>query len=123
MAEDIADFHRGDTKKYKFTFDDGAATPTPIDITGWQIWSTLKLDPTSLDADAAMQVSTTAGDQLGDDPVNGIMYLVFSSLDTAIAVETYYYDFQRVIAGTPPDVKTLKSGKVKILEDVTKDDA
>jgi hypothetical protein len=117
---DIDDFYRGDTRVYKFVFTDSAGSA--IDITGWHIWFTLKTDKTAADTAAALQVDHTVGDNVSDDAVAGTVYVTATSDDTAITVGTYYYDFQRVIPGTPPDVKTILAGKVKVLQDVTADD-
>lgn len=118
----LNDIHRGDTKVFKFTFDDGAATPVPLDITGWTIWLTLKANLTDADCVAPLQIETTAGDDPNDDPVNGVMFLTITSVDSYnIHPQNYNYDFQRIIEGSSPlDVRTLAAGKVKILEDVTR---
>ena len=117
----IADFKRGDTKTYKFLFTKNNA---PLDITGWDVWCTFKTDPeTQPDNEAVLQVQATAGGHIADDPVNGVMYLTLTSIDTAIDVGQYFYDFQRVIPGSPPNVVTLDSGQVTIEQDVTLSDA
>lgn len=117
MATNIKDFFRGDTVKYKFEFGNG------IDITGWIIYFTLKLNKEDEDSDAVMQVSNTAGDNILDDIPNGTMYVTATSIETsATEIEPntkYFYGFQRVIAGSPPDVKTLHVGTVKILQGIT----
>ncbi len=120
MADELSSFYRGDTRTYKFAFTDSAGAA--VDITGWQLWFTLKSDPSVLDAEADLQVSTTAGDQSGDDPVNGIMYLVVTSTDTeSLALGRYHYDIQRVTPNTtPPSVETILRGRLKVLEDVTR---
>jgi hypothetical protein len=116
----IKDIFKGDTKRYKFTFDDGAVPPVPVDITGWEIWFTLKVKDTDADAAAVIQVKTTAGDDINDDVANGRMYLTLTSVDTDVAVASYVYDFQRVVPGTPPSVRTLDKDKVKVVQDVTR---
>lgn len=113
---DIKAFYRGDQKTYKFDF--GAGT----DITNWKIFLTFKEAIDDSDSSAALQVSNTAGDNVLDDIANGIMYLTLTSTDSAnLDPEVnYYYGFQRVIVGTSPiDVKTLLTGRVKILQDIT----
>ena len=111
----ISSFHRGDTRTYKFTFTDAA--DTAVDITGWVLWMTLKAERDDIDANAAMQVSATM--PVDADSTAGIGYLVLSSTDTDVSPDTYYYDIQRVITGTPPRVSTLKSGKIKVMQDIT----
>jgi len=111
----IADFYRGDTKVYKFTF-------TGQDITGWAIWFTMKNDSSDLDEDAVLQVTATAGGNVLDDPVNGIMYLTLTSSQTnLLEPNEFFYDFQRVIAtSSPADVRTLLSGRLRILTDISR---
>lgn len=115
MSTKIANFYRGDTKVYKFTF-------TGQDITGWSIWFTLKNDESDSDEDAVLQISATADDNALDDPVNGIMYITLTSTDTNLLVPgEFAYDFQRVIsAQSPPDVRTLLSGRLKVLTDISR---
>ena len=122
----ISDFKRGDTKRYKFSFTQNTGTQevpvyTPVDITNWAIFFTLKVNQDDADTIAAAQVKAVAGGYAFDDPANGIMYLVMGS-DVSDAIEPgkYYYDFQRVIPGTPPDVKTLDSDVVSVEVDNTR---
>jgi hypothetical protein len=135
MAIEIEDFYRGDTKRYKAFFEKNTGTEetpvwAPVDITGWKLYFTMKLDAESADVDAALQVVFTAGDDAGgpdypDVPTGGVMYLILTSDDTEVLTsdETYEYDFQRVIPGVVPDVKTIQRGKVKVLTDVSITDA
>lgn len=113
----IADLYQGNTKVYRFYFAD--ANNTPIDITGWIILFTAKAFEADADVDAIIQVSTTAGDDPTDDPVNGLMYVTISSTDSNVTPQTLYYDFKRVIPGSPPDVKTLDKDTFSILKTVT----
>lgn len=114
----INDIYRGDTKRYKFSFADAQAAV--IDITSWEIWFTAKNDKADADVDAVIQVKKTAGGDPADDPVNGVMYVELDSSDTNVDPSTLFYDFQRVIPGSPPNVRTLDADKVKILEDITR---
>ena len=115
MASTIADFYRGDTKTYAFNFGTG------LDITGWKIYLTFKENADDDDSSAIVQVSNTAGDNASDDIANGLMYVTLSSLESAKFEPNikYYYGFQRIVAGSPPDIKTLLTGKVKVLQDIT----
>lgn len=108
----------GRTRRWKFTFTDGAATPSPINVTGWKIAFMLKSDLDDLDASAAIDVTTTAGDDTDDDLANGVIYLTITSDDTAIAAGSYFYDFTRIIEGTPDDVRTIASGRVRVVDPV-----
>jgi len=115
MATSINNFYRGDTKNWKFEFGDG------VDIAGWKIYFTMKEDKDDADADAMMQVIATAGGNVLDDVYNGLMYVTVTSSDyTKIEPDTkYFYGFQRVVPGSPVDVKTLLTGTVKVLQDIT----
>lgn len=115
MDDGINDFYRGDLKTYKFSFGQG------VDITNYKIFLTLKANEDDPDGSAVMQVSSVAGDHPLDQVNNGIMYLVVKSTDTAsVTPAKYFYGFQRVILGSNPlNVKTLLTGKVKILTDIT----
>lgn len=121
----IADIKKGDTKRYKFTFTQNTGTEeapiwTPVDIATWMIFFTLKTNADDTDAVAAAQVKYTAGDDALDDPVNGTMYVVLpSDVSNTITPGKYHYDFQRVIPGVPPDVRTLDQDVVEVLQDVT----
>jgi len=108
---------RGDTRTVRFTVQDGES---PKDITGYLFFCTLKANEDDPDSAAALQVSTTVGDDARDDAAGGICYLVLPSTATA-AVEpgAYFYDLQRVIPGSPPEVKTLESGWVQVKYDAT----
>jgi len=113
----IKDFYRGDSKVWRFEFGNG------VDVTGWKIYLTLKTNKDDDDSDAVLQVSNTAGDNVLDDISNGTIHLTASSVDTAgakIEPDTkYFYGFQRVIPGSPVNVRTLHTGTVKILQDIT----
>jgi hypothetical protein len=115
MSKGIKEFYRGDTKNYSFDFGDG------VDITGWKIYLTLKEKSDDTDAASAMQVFSTAGDNTSDSVLNGKMTLTASSIDTATLIPNtnYHYGFQRLIPGSPPDVKTLLTGVVRVFQDIT----
>lgn len=121
MASTLPDFRRGDTypvELYIVNEDDAA-----YDITGWVFTFTLKSVSTGL---IALQISKTAGDDTKDDPSNGMVYLEIDS-DTSAAQTpgSYYYDVQRSIPGSPPDVRTIlpdienPHDKLRIFEDVS----
>lgn len=104
---------RGDTRRYPLTFTDSAGAA--IDITGWTIWFTLKEDPDVADVQAALQVSSTAGDDAADLPLQGKMFIeVFYAVEPG----QYHFDYQRVIAGK---AVTILAGKICVKQDVTKD--
>jgi len=115
-TKNIKDFHRGDTKTWKFQFGNG------VDITGWKIYFTMKVNKEDDDSEAVLQVIATAGDNVLDDVFNGLMFVTATSADTStieVSNNKYWYGYQRVISGSPPDVKTLHTGSVKVLQDIT----
>jgi len=127
MAEkkNLRDIVRGDTVSYKFVFDDGGdptlhIPPNPINIADWSLWIAFKSDLNDEDGAAALLIKNTAGDNVLDSVVDGVMHLVLPSIDTAlIEAGKYHYAIHRVIEGTTPiEVKTLMYGMVKIIEDV-----
>lgn len=99
MANHLPNMRVGDeyTLRIVIKQEDGTAQ----DITGYKFWLTLKSGTdlatasAQTDAQAALQQSTTAGDQDADDVLNGIAYLVVPS-DTMknVAAGEYFYDVQ-----------------------------
>lgn len=121
----LSDIIRGDTKQYKMSFK--GKTGGPIDISDGTIWFTMKRKPDDTDAAAALQVQVAAASAntpgrsstAVDDARHGIAYLTLSSVQTAIPVGEYYYDFQIVFPGNPPVVTTLVLGVINVIQDVT----
>ncbi len=111
---DLESFVRGDTWTNKFVVVDAAGDP--IDITGWTLWVTLKLDPTVADVDADLQSSeviVASGDATG-----GIGYVVSAPADTALLIPaTYNYDMQYVTGSG--EVQTMAYGTVPVVRDMT----
>jgi hypothetical protein len=113
----LAAFYRGDTKAFNLTFKDSAGLP--IDISGHELWFTLKTNVTDMDADAAFQKKIVFPDS--DISQQGIGTLTLTSEETGtINPGTYHFDIQKVIPDTPPVVATLMSGKISILSDITR---
>lgn len=113
----LSPFYRGDTKilRFAFTESDGKA----LDITGHELWFTLKRDLADPDEQAALQKRVIF--PAGTDAAAGIGVLTLESGETgSIEPGTYFYDLQRVIPGTPPVVTTLMSGRIAVLPDVTR---
>jgi hypothetical protein len=114
MSNTIESFYTGEHKEYEFRFAN-------TNITGWEIWFVVKKDETDLDNAAAIRISSVAGDNPNDDPVNGLMYVTASSTATDVTADSYHYAFVRHIRGTnPPDVRVLKDGKVKIRQNLNR---
>jgi len=109
---DLNTFVRGDTWTNKFAFTD--ENNAAIDITDNVYYLTLKANPDATDllADAQQNVTATGADALA-----GIVYVTFSSTQTAgLSPGKYYYDLQQIDSG---QVSTLLLGKVKVLRDIT----
>lgn len=116
MADSISPLYRGDTRTIKVTITDDAGDP--VNIGGHSLWMTLKSDPADLDAAAVLQVSAVM--PANAESTAGIGYLTLSSTATdGLTPGRYYYDVQWVQPGTPPVVKTVSAGKLKVLTDIT----
>jgi len=108
----ISNIKRNSTVTLKFTFTnkDGSVK----DITGWKIHFTAKRKILDADIDAEISLTFTAGDVIGDDPLNGIMYLVIDSDSSKVEPQTLAYNFVREVIGTPPDLVVIEQGTVEI---------
>ena len=115
----LAPFYRGDTKIFNLSFKDSAGDP--IDITGHELWFTMKKNVTDLDSNAVLQKQLIF--PVGAESENGTGTLTLSSEETGkIDPGKYYYDIQKVIPETPPVVATVMSGKIAVLVDITRND-
>lgn len=112
MAKYIHDFRAGDDYSLKLTCKDNAGLPA--NITGYKFWFFLKSNFEDLDNAAVLQFSTTAGDNVNDDVVNGICYIyVPSTLTKTIPTGKYFYEIQQktlsgAIATVVPPVEDYK---------------
>ncbi len=113
----LSAFFRGDTRVYPVSFKD--KTGTPIDISGHELWFTLKRDPKDEDKDAVFQKMVVFPSDENSRNGAGEMRLESNETDT-IPPLTYFYDLQKVIPGDPPDVATLAFGKVSVMADITR---
>lgn len=112
----INDIPKGTTKLFKFTFTDENAGV--IDITGWQIIFLAKRLEKDLDAAAVINITATAGGDVADDEANGLMHVLLDSDDTDITPGELYYEFRRIVPGTPPDEKVLDAGTFGITKSI-----
>lgn len=110
-------FYRGDTKVFSLSFNTGEGAP--IDITGHELWFTMKRSADDLDSQAVIQKKHVfPGDEFSEA---GVGSLVLESDETGgFEPGVYLYDMQKVIVGVPPVVSTLLSGRIKILPDITR---
>ena len=113
----LSAFYRGDTKVFNLSFKDSVGSP--IDITGHELWFTMKTNVTDADTDAILQKKIVF--PVGTESESGSGTLTLNSTDTgAIDPGTYFYDIQKVIPENPPVVATLMSGKISVLPDITR---
>ena len=114
---DLSPFARGDTWTTKFTLTD--SSNTPLDITGFTYWLTLKINQDDADPGVAQQSVLATG----TDATNGIVYITFQpSVTYTLTPRRYYYDLQQVdpTSGSPAQITTLLIGKVKVATDITR---
>lgn len=78
--------YSGDTfsKTIEFTYDDDS----PVDITGWTIYVTVKDELSDTDADAVLSDDITTH----DSPTNGQTSFSFSSADTESLSDVYFFE-------------------------------
>ena len=94
MAKYLPDMRAGDDYNVKLVIKDVAGVAK--DITGYKFWLTLKASISDADAAAALQFSTTAGDNVNDDIANGICYMAVPAIMTkGIIPGEYRYDIQQ----------------------------
>lgn len=110
------ELERGDTfaERLVFTSTDDDGVVTPIDITGWTIFFTLKLNKE--DADAYAVISKTITDI--PSPTLGIYTFVVDAAELNTFVGIYYYDFQIKLADGK--VYTLTQGTMTFNVDITR---
>ena len=113
----LSPFFRGDTKVLRFSFTESDGRP--IDISGHELWFTLKREIADPDEQAVLQKRVIFPPGTDSETGNGVLNLD-SSETGAVDPGTYFYDLQRVIPGSPPVVTTLMSGRIAVLPDVTR---
>lgn len=107
---------RGDTRTRTVTITD--ANDDPIDISGHVLWMTLKKNLTDADP-GALQVSAVQPSNASTQA--GIGTITLPSTQTALLTPgVYWYDVQWEQPGSPPIVKTVQSGRVRVKADVTR---
>lgn len=99
MAKYLPDMRQGDDYNVKLVIKDVAGVAK--DITGYKFWLTLKASISDADAAAALQFSTTAGDNVNDDLLNGICYMAVPAVMTKIVLPgEYRYDIQQRVGNS-----------------------
>ena len=111
----LAGFYRGDDHHIGLHFQDHD-TAEPIDITGWQFVSTLKLSMAMADT-GNLQVRYTVPEGI-DVSLKGTAILRFPhQLTCQLLPVTYWIDVQVTI---DQQVRTLFVGKIPVWSDVTR---
>jgi hypothetical protein len=78
-----------DSKTYQFRI---ALNRVPVDISGWQLYFTVKADVN--DADSAAIISKDVTFPSNAESANGVGYLSLTSSDTNVPVSEYVYDLK-----------------------------
>jgi len=102
---------RGDSLALTHTIKD--SNGSAVDISSTTPYFTVKTNDTYPDGSAIIQ-------KTGDltDPTNGECTFILDPTDTAIAIDSYYFDIQITFSGS--DIRTSESGTFQVLQDVTK---
>lgn len=111
-VENDITFYRGDDISFNMTFTD--ENSTAIDITGWTVFFTIKINKTDTDAKAVLhkEFKDFAA------PTTGIAPIVVSHTETDNFNGNYFYDFQaKRLDGS---ILTLTSGSITFLTDITR---
>ena len=104
---------RGDDQIFALEFTENGAIK---DITGWTIYFTLKKNIDDADASAVLKKDMTTH----TDPTNGKTEIPLLNTETDTLEGIYYYDIQYKDVSTPPVVKTVLSGTMNFIKDVTR---
>lgn len=108
----LENFYRGDARLVKMSFKkkDG----TPIDITGWKVYLTMKASLADADEDAALQKIQI----VHTDAVNGLTEILINSEESAaLQPRIYYCDVQ--LTDTVGNNFTVFNGKITVRRDIT----
>jgi hypothetical protein len=106
--------YRGDDKDIVLTITDGG---TPLNITGYKVYMTVKTSTEDTDANAKIAKTVTSH----TTPASGITTVSLTNTDTDISPGSYYYDVQ--YKDTNNKIKTIIFGDFVVLPDVTRSKA
>lgn len=102
----------GDDVSYTLVFKNSDGSP--VDITGWKIYFTIKKDPLMTDVQASLKKDITEH----DDPINGISSIHLSSSETRVLTPfLYYFDIQ--VKKTDDTILTILVDRLDVKADVT----
>lgn len=113
MTCDTFSIIRGTDKNLKFTKKDSEGNP--VDITGYTIFFTVKLDIDDPESEAKITKTIQPGDLT--DPTNGMTYIPLTYIDTDIPADVYYYDIKWKDADGK--YNAIKAQTLEIIENVT----
>lgn len=102
---------RGDTWSRTIYFQD--ADGSPIDISGWTVFFTVKAKTDDLDSAAVIAKTITTF----PNPISGEAEIVLSSTDTAQVIENYLFDIQIKTANN--EIITVLEGILTITQDIS----
>ena len=102
---------RGDDTTLEFTFKD--VDGSAIDLTGSEVFFTVKKNAKDLDADAVVIKDWV----FPGDGSDGVLEFTLTSEDTDLDTRAYSYDIQ--IKDSDGYIFSSSSGKLKVLRDIT----
>jgi len=102
---------RGDTQVYNITFKD--ENDVAIDITGWTLFMTVKINENDPDSSAIISKTVTSF----PDPTNGKATISLSPTDTDQLIDCYFYDMQ--LKDSSGNITTYLSGIFNVTRDIT----
>jgi len=104
---------RGDDQDLALEFTENDVVK---DITGWTIYFTLKKNIDDPDASAVLKKDITTH----TDPTQGKTEIPILNAETDALEGIYFYDIQYKDVATPAIVKTVLSGQMTFMKDVTR---
>jgi len=113
MANEIS-IVRGDTSAITITVTD--SNGTAYNLTGFEMWCTVKRNKDDPDISAILQKQCTI-----DAPLTGVGVLALTAANTDITPGRYYYDIE-IFNGDNSVVKTPIVSTFTILQDITAKD-
>jgi hypothetical protein len=111
MTSNDINVYRGNDINLNITVTD--SNGSPVDITGYTLWFTVKSDENDSDDEATIQKTVTSH----TDPTNGLTTFELTNTDTDIPHGTYLYDMQ--MKDTSNKITTLTKGYFNVTQDIT----
>jgi hypothetical protein len=113
MAGNTISMFRGDDKQFDLHFA-YSGTGSPLNITGFSVYFTVKNSISDLDGSAIIQKIVTTH----TSPINGSSNFILNNSDTSgLSEKTYFYDIQ--FKNTSGQRTTVTRGNFVITNDVT----